>query len=363
MKLTVETKPFRAAAEAAGRCIYGRQTIPILRNLALVSDPDSGTLRVIGTDLEVGRIETIGATIREPGSVTVPKALLLKYLKGCEDLELRIETDENNNIQVNEASFSGMSMESFPDLPAVPDMPVADLRLDYLSLMLKRACVAISVEESRFTLTGALLELEGKVMRVVSTDGHRIMLQEAVRPDSGLFKAIIPKFACVEMGRVESKAFGVRLYADENHLWFCWDRSMLLTRKLTGNFPDYQRVLGIRDGGQGVVFEADAMLSAVNAALPFANERSRCLRFLFNGSCTITAASMESGKVVKTVPLLASPASPVEISFDGRYVADMLRYCKGQSVAALLAAKSTNYWKPQSTEGPSLLYGLMPMKF
>lgn len=388
MKLTVETKPFRVAVEEAGRCIRGKQTIPILGNLGLMSDPDTGTLRVIGTDLEVGRIETIGATIREAGAVTVPKKLLVRYLQGCKDQELRIETDDKSNVRVNEACFSGLSFESFPDLPKVPDTPVADLKLDYLSLMLKRSCSAISSEVSRFTLNGSLLELEDKVMRVVSTDGHRMMLQEAVRPDDGKFKVLVPKFACMEMGAVKSKAFGVRLYANDDHLWFQWADSTFIARKLTGNFPDYQRVM-VKEGEHGIVFEADVMLAAVKAALPFADERSHCLWFAFNGACTITAESVESGRFQREVPLVVGPTKPVNAGFCGTYLVDLLQYCKGQQVAALLTihkkkepepgpeveaaqqqpaeaepdtANGATLWQTVQSSGPSLQYVLMPMR-
>lgn len=375
MKLTVATKAFRVAVEEAGRCVENKTTIPILANIGLISDLDTGTLRVIGTDLEVGRIETIDAIILEPDgvtSITVPKALLKRYLQSCRDQELRIETDLDFHVRVNEAQFNGMSMESFPELPAVPDTPVADLRLDYLSLMLRRGSVAISSEENRFTLNGALLELENKLMRVVSTDGHRMMLQEAVRPDDGTFHALVPKFACMELGAVKSKAFGVRLYADDNHLWFCWGNSQFIARKLTGTFPDYRRVM-VKQGQQGCAFAADQMLATVTAALPFADDRSRALRFTFNGACTVQADVVERGAFSREVPLLVSPAEPVTLGFDGKYVAELLQHCKGQTVGALFSfhpsaavpeklVPGASLWQPVQESGPSLQYTLMPMR-
>ena len=106
------------------------------------------------------------------------------------------------------------------------------------------------MEESRFTLNGALLLMEPENLTMVATDGHRLAFVRAPAGQSGNisqpFRALVPKKAMAEMTKLagEAGADAKALFAgDDNHLFFQVGQRLLITRKLTGNFPDYERVL------------------------------------------------------------------------------------------------------------------------
>ena len=143
-----------------------------------------------------------------------------------------------------------MSRESFPELPQMPEADRGNSG-EVLASMIARTMFAISMEESRFTLNGALLLLKKEGLTMVATDGHRLAYVQASRPTARqwtrAFRALVPQKAMGEIVKLadESDADAKVIFAgDENHLFFQFRRPrLLITRKLTGNFPDYERVL------------------------------------------------------------------------------------------------------------------------
>ena len=116
--------------------------------------------------------------------------------------------------------------------------------------MISKTVFSISTEESRFTLNGALLILRKGGLVMVATDGHRLAMVESssdVPGITGAYRALLPrKGDAAELqklaGDSEPDAL-VKFSGDENHLFFQLGDRLLLSRKLTGNFPDFERVL------------------------------------------------------------------------------------------------------------------------
>src|ERR1017187_8150103 len=138
------------------------------------------------------------------------------------------------------ATFSGLDVFRFPELPAVARL-IGDIK--GLRAALPRIRIAISKEESRFTLNGALLHMEGDTVEMCSTDGHRLSLCQLTSAYryTDAFKAIIPSAGLAELDRL--KLDSVQISADENFVRFSFGTRQIISRKLTGNFADYQRVM------------------------------------------------------------------------------------------------------------------------
>ena len=145
--------------------------------------------------------------------------------------------------------IAGMSRESFPELPEMPE-PIAEIPVKTLASMISRTAFAISMEESRFTLNGALLLMRPEGLTMVATDGHRLAFVQSTPEESGSvnqnFRALVPKKAMAEMLKLADDGGAGRRRRSPATKITCSSRSATgccITRKLTGNFPDYERVL------------------------------------------------------------------------------------------------------------------------
>ncbi len=119
-----------------------------------------------------------------------------------------------------------------------------------LASMISKTIFAISMEESRFTLNGSLLLLKNNGLAMVATDGHRLAMVENTVDLPGVTSSVSGAAAAQGDGRDSEAGAGCRarmpsmqFSGDENHLFFQLGERLLLSRKLTGNFPDFERVL------------------------------------------------------------------------------------------------------------------------
>jgi len=250
--------------------------------------------------------------------------------------------------------------------------PISEIPVARLASMISRTAFAISMEESRFTLNGALLLLGADGMTMVATDGHRLAYVESSSdangsgPSSKSFRALIPKKAMGEIVKLaeESGPESKLVFAgDDNHLFFKFGERLLITRKLTGNFPDYERVLP-KENTNIAKLRKEEIRSAIERVSQFADERSRAIRVQFApGEIKVFSSSVETGESEESVPTeYAGPE--LEIGFNAQYLLDFLRAIPHDEVAfALKDQKSAGEMRPASEEAKDhYRYVVMPMR-
>jgi DNA polymerase-3 subunit beta len=262
-----------------------------------------------------------------------------------------------------------MSRDSFPELPQMPD-PIAEIPVRTLASMIARTQFAISMEESRFTLSGALLLLRPEGLTMVATDGHRLAFVQASAADSGKvdqqFRALVPKKAMVELTKLADDAddgASAVFSGDDNHLFFQVGPRLLITRKLTGNFPDYERVLP-KDHALSAKLHKDDIRSAIERVAQFADERSRAIRVQFtSGEVRIFSQSVEMGESEESVPS-EYQGPDLEIGFNAQYLLDFLRAIPQDNVSfELKDQKSAGEMRPVGDAAPEQYrYVVMPMR-
>ncbi len=314
-----------------------KTTIPILSNILLETDHDQVWLTA--TDLELGIRCSCPARIKKEGAGTIPARKLLDYVRLLPDADVQVKLAENQWASFvcgrSRTRIAGMSRESFPELPQMPDA-MAEIPLAVLAQMIGSTIFAISAEESRFTLNGALLVLRENGLVMVATDGHRLALIEKninLPGLTGTYRALLPKKAMSEIQKLASddSSKQIEFSGNDNHLFFRIDKRLLLSRKLTGNFPDYERVLP-KEHPYTLVLQRDELKSSVERVAQFADERSRSIRVqVLKGELKIHSSISETGESEETIPV-EYDGPDVEIGFNAQYLLDFLRSVDGSEV-------------------------------
>jgi len=348
-----------------------KTTIPILSNVLIEARGDGIVLTA--TDLELGIRCTCPAKVKKEGAGTVPARKLLDYTRLLPDADLNLKFLENHWASItcgrSRTKMAGMSRDSFPELPQMPE-PISEIPVALLASMISRTSFAISMEESRFTLNGALLLLGDAGMTMVATDGHRLAYVQSAMDANGAsskgFRALIPKKAMGEIVKLaeESGSESKVVFAgDDNHLFFRFGERLLITRKLTGNFPDYERVLP-KENTNIAKLRKEEIRSAIERVSQFADERSRAIRVQFaQGEVKVFSSSVETGESEESVP--TEYAGPdLEIGFNAQYLLDFLRAISTDEVSfALKDQKSAGEMRPASEEPKDhYRYVVMPMR-
>jgi len=371
MEFTVSKADLVRELSLSQGVVEKKTTIPILSNVLIEAVGERIVLTA--TDLELGIRCSCPARVKKEGSGTVPARKLLDFVRLLPEGDVTIKFLENHWASItagrSRTRIAGMSRESFPELPQMPPK-IAELPVKVLATMISRTQFAISTEESRFTLSGALLLISPEALTMVATDGHRLAYVQA-KTEAGQvdtnFRALVPKKAMAELVKLADGADGENAKAnfsgDDNHLFFEVGHRLLITRKLTGNFPDFERALP-KDHNLIAKLQKDEIRAAIERVAQFADERSRAIRVQFtNGEVKIFSSSVEMGESEETVNS-EYQGPDLEIGFNAQYLLDFLRAISQDQVAfELKDQKSAGELRPAG-EGitDQYRYVVMPMR-
>jgi DNA polymerase-3 subunit beta len=353
-----------------------KNTIPILANVLI--EASDGEVKLLATDLEVGLRSRCDASVAKRGSLTLPAKKLYEIIKALPETDVRIEEDRNG-VKVAADRFDSrmqtLPREDFPTLPESTGTVNATLARDVLRQMVGKTQFAITGEDTRYFLNGALFILRPDSMSLVSTDGHRLALVTVPR-DAGKsakgkpgdvkdeeVRVILPRKTLLELGRLLSEGDGEILYErGENHLFFNIGGRLLISRMIDGQFPAFERVIP-KSNDKRVEFDRDRLTSAVRRVALLSNERSRAVKFqMDNGKVEIASSSPEFGEA-KEVVMVDYSAPAVTICFNAQYVLDFLGVVETDSVALEFKDEmSQAVMKPIGAEGYDYTYVIMPMR-
>jgi DNA polymerase III subunit beta len=348
-----------------------KNTIPILANVLMEAKGDQVSL--LATDLEVGLRSKCAATVTKGGTITLPAKKLYEIVKSLPETDIRI-FDDKNGVKIAadrfESRMQTLPREDFPTLPEPggPAMTTAALPSSAVREMVSKTQFAITGEDTRFFLNGALFVLRAGDMSLVATDGHRLALVSVPRDgsskDAEENKAILPKKTLGELGRllVESNGGAISYERGENHLFFNAGDRLLISRMIDGQFPAYERVIP-KGNDKRIEFERDRLTNAVKRVQILSNERSRAVKIQIDkGKVEVTSSSPELGEAKETLPVdYSGPA--MQICFNAQYVLDFLSAVATDIVSLELKDEvSQAVMKPVGAEGYDYTYVIMPMR-
>ncbi len=347
-----------------------KNTIPILSNLLF--EVDESTLRISATDLDLGIRCSCPAKVKEGGSGTIPAKRLFEIIRSLPDAEVRFKLLENHYVQVNceRSSFKlvGMARDNFPVLPDVPK-PLASLPANVCTAMIQKTIFAISNEESRYTLNGALLLLKPESASMVATDGHRLAIVERDVQVQGLkneLRLLVPKKAMAELLRllaeVEDEAL-VEISKDDSHLFFQIGSRILISRMLTGQFPNYEAVLP-RDNTKIVEMNKDQVAAAIRRVALLADERSHAIRMQVDkDKVEVFSSSGEYGEAHEVLDA-SYDKDAMQIGFNYQYLLDFLGVVGdgGKIRLELKDEQSAGQLRPAEQDAYRYRYVVMPMR-
>jgi DNA polymerase-3 subunit beta len=346
-----------------------KTTIPILSNLLV--EAKGNRLTITATDLELSVRTSCEAKIKKEGAGTIPAKKLLELVRLLPEGEIKFKLLENHWIEIvsdkKKYKLVGMAKENFPTLPAMPHVlvkvPAAVLR----SLIAKTK-FAISMEESRYTLNGGLLILKPDTLAMVATDGHRLALAETDQKLAGLngeVKVLIPKKAMDEVEKLAGVAGDeaqIDFAKDESHLFFEIGHRLLISRILTGQFPNYEAVLP-RENNKSVVLERTELSDAVRRVSQLADQRSHAVKFsVSKEGVEISASSPEYGEAKENIEK-DYQGDPISIGFNSTYMLDFLAAAADGPVSIELKdEQSAGQLRPLADESYRYRYIIMPMR-
>jgi len=372
MEITVSRQDLLRELTATQSVVERKTTIPILSNFLIEAADDR--LTITATDLDQSIRTSCAAKVKKPGACTIPARKLYDYIKLLGDGDISIKLMDNHWVQIrsgrSNTKMVGMARANFPQVPVVPEAGLTKIPAASLKNMIGKTIFAISNEESRYTLNGALLILKAESLAMVATDGHRLAhiekTGEVLDNISGEKKTLIPRKALAELQSLLSNSDVEHIdFADDDHtLFFRVGHRALTSRKLTGQFPNYEAVLP-RDNNKFVVVRSEDLMGSIQRVAQFADERSGAVKMrLEQNELKISSSSTDSGESEDTIETPYN-FDAIVVGFNSAYLIDFLKAVgsAGEVRLEFKDAQSAGQVRPEDGDDEyRYRYIIMPMR-
>ncbi len=373
MEFTISCKALQKELGFVQGVVEKKQTIPVLSNI-LVESIGENTIRFTGTDLDVTiRCDAEAESIITPGAVCVQARKLFDIARLLPpEATVHFKQGENDWVTVTAArsnfKVAGLAKEHFPEVPTSKSVPIK-LPAFVFKSFIDRTIFAITQEESRYTLSGAKFMLDAAGAKMVTTDGHRLAyigwagINGNGNGNNGTMDTLIPRKTLAELSKLSTSfEADIMLGADDNHIYFEIGPRLLISRVLSGQFPNYEMVLP-KGNDKAVTFDAAELNQAVKRAALMADDRTRAVRFhLQTGKLSIQSNNAEEGEANETLGI-DYEGEDVEIGFNAQYLQDFLNVAgDGNVVFEFKNGNAQAQFRPAVDDSMDYRYVVMPMR-
>jgi DNA polymerase-3 subunit beta len=350
LKFSIHKNPLLTELLMLQSAIERKTTIPILSNLLM--EATAKGLRLEATDLDVHIATLCEITVEQPGAYCIPAKKLIEIVKVLPDAEVLIEVKADKvTIKCERSRFTmgTLGRENFPEMEAY-EGPYRALPADAMRTLIDRTIFAITNEESRYTLNGAKLEVHSHLVRMVTTDGHRLALvDKSLTPDGEKFwEALVPKRTLESIKKLAAGEEAVEMALSEHHLFVRIGKRTLVSRLLTGQFPNYEMVVP-KGLPNRMAINAQTLATAIRRTSLMADERSRAIKLELSkqhGTLIVTAPDTELGGATETLALAEYSGPNVTIAMAADYALDALSSIEGDAVMEFKHAGSQVLFTP-----------------
>ena len=339
MKISIERAALLKAVGQAQSVVERRNTIPILANVLIEAEGDSVSFRA--TDLDIEVVDKAPAMVeRGSGSIinvstTVSAVTLHEIVRKLPDGALVQLTDDSAagrlNVQAGRSSFSLATLpkEDFPIMASSEYAANFSAPAKVLRRLFDKSKFAISTEETRYYLNGVYMHVatgeEGKALRCVATDGHRLARIDAPLPEGadGMPGVIVPRKTVGEMRKLlDDDDMVIAVSVSETKVRFATPDISLTSKVIDGTFPDYTRVIPT---GNTRKLEVDAaeFARAVDRVATVSSERSRAVKLALDEDRLVLSVNAPDAGAAEEELAVAYGDERLEIGFNAKYLLEI----------------------------------------
>lgn len=364
MKVSVLKENLAKALSTCGRVVSTRGSLEILSNVMLSTE--SGRLKISATNLEVGINYWLGAKVEKEGAITVPARLLTDIVNSLSSQKVELEVEELNlhlKSDKDKLTIKGISVDEFPLIPSIDNTSFkisSKVFRDALNLVNFSA----ALDEARPVLSGVYMNVDGDTLTLAATDSYRLA-EKIIKLDKKItdkYEIIVPARALIELARTLSDFDeDIKVCISDNQILFAATEVEFTSRLIEGNFPNYKQIIPENNDTKAVVKSAD-LASVLKVASLFAKENANSVNIFVRskGKIDINATSSQIGDSSSVVEAEVD-GKDGEISFNSRYILDVLSNLKDEKVEFEISGKlNPGVIRPENSK--DYTYIIMPLR-
>jgi len=327
MKVSATREHVLEALQSVIGVVERRQTMPVLSNVLLSAHDNR--LRIAGTDLEVELVAAAEVTVQQPGDITVPGRKLLDIVRTLPEKTALTLAREGEKVLIrggrSRFTLSSLPASEFPVIEDINAQQSVSIRAQDCRRLIDKTHFAMAQQDVRYYLNGTLLETDGKVLRAVATDGHRLAWCEVPLDGKAreLLQIILPRKGVLELQRLLDGEGQIEIAIGTNHIRVNIGEVRFTSKLIDGKFPEYSRVIPAQPP-RVMTAQRDILRAALQRTAILSNEKYRGVRLTFAaGLLTVQAHNPEQEEAEDQVEV-AFAGDEIEIGFNVSYLLDAL---------------------------------------
>jgi DNA polymerase III subunit beta len=335
MKLTAPREEILGPLQSVIGVVERRQTMPVLSNVLLSAR--NNRLSITGSDLEVELVAAKNLAVSQAGEVTVPGRKFLDICRAIpEKTEVTLSTEGDRlTIRAGRSRFtlSTLPAVEFPVIEEINAQQTLTVSQGEFRRLIDKTHFSMAQQDVRYYLNGMMLEADGKQLRAVATDGHRLALceTELQAPAKTKQQVIVPRKGVLELQRVLGTEGHIELAIGTNHVRAQVGDIRFTSKLIDGRFPEYGRVIPA-NANRVIDADREVLRQALQRTAILSNEKFRGIRLTIKpDSLTLQAHNPEQEEAEEQVEVTYA-GDEIEIGFNVNYLLDALAAIDGDRV-------------------------------
>ncbi|AWI82345.1 DNA polymerase III subunit beta [Alloyangia pacifica] len=371
MKVSIERATLLKAVSQAQSVVERRNTIPILANVLIEAEGNSASFRA--TDLDIEVLDRAPAVVEQAGATTVSAVTLHEIVRKLPDgalVQLTADTSAGRlTVAAGRSNFSLATLpkEDFPVMASSEYSSNFTAKAEVLRRLFDKSKFAISTEETRYYLNGVYMHVaeseEGRVLRCVATDGHRLARIDAPLPAGAeeMPGVIVPRKTVGELRKLlEEDDMDIAVSVSETKVRFATPDITLTSKVIDGTFPDYSRVIPMNNTRRLEV-DAGEFAKAVDRVATVSSERSRAVKLQLDEDRLILSVNAPDSGAAEEELAVAYGDEPLEIGFNAKYLLEIASQVDRENAVFMFNSSGDPTLMREGTD-TSAVYVVMPMR-
>lgn len=354
------------------KAVDGNPPLPVLANVLL--ETDDSRLKLSATNLELSITMWIGAKVEQAGSITLPAKTFSELVNNLsrERVDLRLDATTHTmhlRCGIQTSNIRGIDADEFPP---INHNEQANFTVEGRGLreMIVQTAFAAAKEQNRPILTGVYMQMESKQMTLAAADGYRLAVRTAGIEEEFSEKQdmVIPARTMTEVSRIieDEQEVGISLPTERNSVTFFIPNILVSSQLLEGRFPDFAAIIPRSYITSTTMYTNDLLIVCQRAEI-FARDNANSANLHVKpaqnpgepSEVLIVGKSAERGDSEGMLDASAE-GEPLDISFNIRYLIDVLRVIKEERVVfESNGPENPGVLRPESRE--DFTHVIMPM--
>lgn len=337
MRFTCEKNLLVQGLNIAGRTVATKSSLSVIEGILCRAGIG---LSLTGYNMETAITYRIDAAVSDPGECILPAKLFGDIVRRLPEGPVTVVVDENYKVSIRAgyASFniSAESAEEYPELPDVSSDRAIHIPQNRLKELISGTIFAVAEDQGRPIHTGVKFEVTEDSITTIAVDGFRLARRtfHTQNASDRAFDFVVPALGLKEVEKIlvdsdEDAAFSL---GATKHILFQLGNATLICRLLEGEFLDWRQVVPTKSPIRLAANVSDLASSIERVGLIVSEKYKSPVRCVFSDQQLLLRTNTTIGAAEDRCTI-AGDGNELEIGFNVRYLADVLRAIPSEEVA------------------------------